>query len=260
MSLKYNSSMGFSMEEETQKISRSFGKQVRNQHFPIKDPRFLGRAAAATSMSRCAETGNSFPCDTGLTVLLSELQEKLSAQAGYRRLLEEADSFSHDHEKPWQHQPLIETPDLRIGLLTVFRFSSIPLHDHPGACGLLKVLSGKIRVGHYDLESSSENSQRVVWLNRKTVREYAVGESACYHRHSENVHQVTSLDSKSILLNMVVRPYDETKRSWYFPVTGFLPKERDLYVRVTKWPKAKTPHPPEPSDRQQGTRERKNER
>ena len=182
---------------------------------------------------------------------------KLSGQTHYQQILEEAYSFAPHHEKPWRHQPLIDTPHLRVGLLTVFRFSSIPLHDHPGACGLQKVLSGKIRVGHYDQESGLENSERVVWLNRKAVRDYAAGESACYHRDSGNVHQVTSLDSKSILLNMVVRPYDEKKRSWYFPVTGFIPKERDLYVRVSKSPGANTHHPSKPLDRQQGTRERK---
>jgi len=252
--------MGFSMDEETRKTSKPFGKQAGNQHFPVKEPWFLGRAASAVDEARCANSGNSFPCDAALSVLLSELQEKLSEQTGYQQLLEEAYSCTPSHEKPWQHRPLIDTPQLRVDLLTVFRFSSIPLHDHPGSCGLQKVLSGRVRVSHYDHESGFENNDRVVWLNRKAVREYAVGESACYHRHSENLHEVTSLNSQSIVLNMVVRPYDETKRSWYFPVTGFLPKERDLYVCISKSPGANTHHPSEPLDRQQGTRERKNER
>ena len=230
--------MGFSMDEETQKTSKHFGKQAGNQHCPIKDPRFLVRKATPVSGAQCAETGSSIQCDAGLLVLLSELQEKLSAQTGYQQLLEEAYSCSASHKKPWQHQPLIEAPHLRVALLTVSRFSAIPLHDHPGACGLQKVLSGRVRVSHYDRESVLENSGRVVWLNRKAVREYAEGESACYHWNSENLHEVTSLTSKSILLNMVVRPYDEKKRSWYFPVTDFLPKERNLYVRLSKSPRA----------------------
>ena len=231
------------MDEETPIVRGAAGKEVGNQHLPIKDPQFVGRTMTTVSMAQCAEMGSGLPCGAGLPALLSEIQDKLSEQARYQQLLEQADSCSPSLERSWQNQPLIDTPQLRVGLLTVFRFSSIPLHDHPGACGLQKVLSGRIRVTHYDQESGLENSERVVWLNRKAVREYAVGELAFYYRHSENLHEVTSVSTKSILLNMVVRPYDEKKRSWYFPVTGFLPRERDLYFRLSKSSRATVNRP-----------------
>lgn len=222
------------MNEGQQKSAMGFGREADCRRFLSQDLEFLQQTTAAVAELGCVGGDSVNRCEVELLQLLERIQSCLSVTDDYQQALRSAHHCSPRSDRPWRFNSLIDTPQLRVGLLTLFRFAAIPLHDHPGSCGVQWLLSGKVRVCNYDLEPGDKNGRRLVSLNRAVANEYQDGETASFHQQSGNLHEISSISARSVLLSLMVRPYDERDRSWYFPVSPFSETPRGLFTRVNK--------------------------
>ena len=120
----------------------------------------------------------------------------------------------------WGWQPIINKSDLRIGLLEIHREHSIPIHDHPGGCGTLIVLKGKLAVTTYQTRFDREMEKSgLVVLSKLGSQSFEEKEYAIITETEGNIHSLTSISDVSVVLDILLKPYDESRRTWYIPVS-----------------------------------------
>jgi hypothetical protein len=136
--------------------------------------------------------------------------------------------------QPWGWYPLIDTPILRVGLISLYRFFSIPLHDHPNAYGVHKVVSGKMRIRQYQFAPDLDRHHTLVSLERVSDRVLVKGESSTFTPSFRNLHELESDSSRCVVLSMMVNPYRPQDRSWYYQVPLTQSGNKGLYNRIRK--------------------------
>lgn len=123
---------------------------------------------------------------------------------------------------PVTYMHICETPVFSMGVFLLRAGASIPLHDHPGMNGMLKVLYGKVSVRCFD-KLDSEGVAPPVFdpplshseapsLCRSTLRcesEYSPGSSPCLLTpQQDNLHQIEALGGPAAFLDILAPPYD----------------------------------------------------
>lgn len=228
------------MERDLREICNCGGSGARRPAFSPEQLRPVVSAATALAGTDCGADRRNEHCDAALHRLLDRLRELLAQRQAFSQALATASTCAPCQAHPWRYQTMVDSPRLRAGLLTLFRFAPIPLHDHPGACGAQRVLSGRVQIERYDHSAGAGQSPQVVWLERTAEEDLTSGGSACFHRGSGNLHRLESLTARSVLLSVMIRPHQDGERAWYFPVHGFLPSKRGLYTRVKYHPRRTT--------------------
>lgn len=152
--------------------------------------------------------------------LLQGLHHQLKRTDAYQDLFADTGSW-HRSDRPWQWMRLFEDSRIRIGLLAVSADQPIPMHDHPGSSGVLLLLSGSLEIVQYNLAvpyTQYQNSSPVLLqqIEDSTLTE---GEATIFSDHVGNIHSLTSLESMSVVLQVLITPYQLAQRSWYFPVS-----------------------------------------
>lgn len=222
------------METEPEQTGLSASYNGVGQGASPRDIYRLVNDCAAVVHGSCGVRGENEVCGIKLRQLLDDLETVLSDSEAYQYTVLAASVCLPEQNQPWRYHPLLDTSLLRAGLLTLFRFAPVPLHDHPGACGVQKVLSGKVRVGSYDFGHQTEGSRHLVRLDQRATREITAGESTCYHRQSGNLHELASIAPRSVLLSLTFRPHQPQQRYWYFPAHGLPAGNQTLFNRLRK--------------------------
>jgi hypothetical protein len=140
-----------------------------------------------------------------------------------------ADTNTRSHQ-PWGWSPMLESPDLNVGALTVFMDSDIPLHDHPGSSGLLIVLRGRVRVQSYQVASAGDLRQvQPLELEQTGNVELDEGQYISFGPSENNIHSLHAIDDDCVLFDVLFSPYQPAQRSYFMPVTPQSPTG-SLYV------------------------------
>ncbi|KAK7919497.1 hypothetical protein WMY93_010781 [Mugilogobius chulae] len=105
---------------------------------------------------------------------------------------------------PVTYMHICETPVFSMGVFLLRSGTSIPLHDHPGMNGMIKVLYGKI--------SSLCRSML------HCVSEYSASSAPCLLTpHHDNLHQIEALGGPAAFLDILAPPYDpENNRDCHY--------------------------------------------
>ena len=150
--------------------------------------------------------------------VLGELHHALLGNApAYRATLEEALAAPpRPADSGWSWTVLVDNPLMRGGLLGVFAGYPIPAHDHPGSCGALFVLTGRLRVSWYTVRRRFPGD--LAELQQVAQHDCAPGEAALIDEGDRNIHQVVALTEHCLTLNLLVSPFIEAQRSWYLPI------------------------------------------
>ncbi|XP_068183146.1 2-aminoethanethiol (cysteamine) dioxygenase b [Antennarius striatus] len=121
----------------------------------------------------------------------------------------------HRGAPPVTYMHICETDHFSMGVFLLKSGASIPLHDHPGMHGLLKVLYGKVRISCFDrLErpAGSPHQASAAALRRSVVRstgEYTEDSGACVlYPDRDNLHQIDAVDGPTAFLDILAPPYD----------------------------------------------------
>ena len=102
----------------------------------------------------------------------------------------------------------------RVVLVVVNASAPIPVHDHPGSYAVQLLLSGTIKISHYEL--CKEGQGGLVRLKRNRVSTLQGGD-VDYVNKKENIHCVESLTKNAVMLNVQRLSRINAGKSWYFP-------------------------------------------
>ncbi|XP_072279910.1 2-aminoethanethiol dioxygenase [Pyxicephalus adspersus] len=131
-----------------------------------------------------------------------------------------APPISVPHNPPVTYMHICETESFSMGVFLLKGGTSIPLHDHPGMHGMLKVLYGKVRIMGFDKMEAVPPSELPPLLQpyqrssvfRAMLRssgEYGDSSPPCLlSPHRDNLHQISAVDGPAAFLDILAPPYD----------------------------------------------------
>jgi hypothetical protein len=131
----------------------------------------------------------------------------------------------------WGWKPYVSEPELNIGLLRIYKNNPIPIHDHPGASGVLLVLEGELKIDEFEIEHVVENeSIRLANLSRNHQKNLKTSQFSIITPDEGNIHSLSTTSDVCTVLDVLLQPYDESKRTWYLPVNEKISTENIFTV------------------------------
>lgn len=127
------------------------------------------------------------------------------------------------HNPPVTYMHICETDEFSMGVFLLKSGASIPLHDHPGMYGMLKVLYGKVRITCFDrldkstsVASDTQFKPPLLPFQRGALRSIlgSVGEfteesgPCILTPDRNNLHQIDAVDGPTAFLDILAPPYD----------------------------------------------------
>ncbi|MBT8122196.1 MAG: hypothetical protein KJO10_06660 [Gammaproteobacteria bacterium] len=143
---------------------------------------------------------------------LQSLQHLDVESAGFRDAVENAWESGN---RFWLWQRLANENGLQGGILQVDRGHDVPLHDHPGATGMLRVLTGTLEVWHFNEITGKDKDDSV--LQRVSRRTLQPGDTAVLLPEQGNIHALRALSPQCSMLDFFIPPYKRSQRNWYLP-------------------------------------------
>ena len=172
-------------------------------------------------------------CHHLLAENVRKMHQRLRSHGQFKAAIEAASACSPSVHHPWRFHLLGQSPLIRIGLLTIFKSSSIPLHDHPDSFGAQCVLAGEIRVRQYDQPGGLDERQKhVLTLSQPRDEVLGIGGFSTYLRDNRNIHELASIASRSVVLSLKIHPLQERERYWYCLAEGYSKSTDQVYTRV----------------------------
>ncbi|KAM8806194.1 2-aminoethanethiol dioxygenase [Eudromia elegans] len=120
---------------------------------------------------------------------------------------------------PVSYMHICETESFSMGVFLLRGGACIPLHDHPGMSGMLKVLYGTLRIACLDTLPAAAAAapppaaaaaagpwQRALLRSRQL---YTRASPPCLLApHTDNLHQIDAVDGPAAFLDILAPPYD----------------------------------------------------
>jgi len=119
----------------------------------------------------------------------------------------------------WLWQRLTKESTVKGGVLNIERDQDVPLHDHPGATGMIRVLTGEVEVWQFDraVKALDRSGDHAV-LELVTHRVMQPGDIAVLSPDSGNIHALRARSKQCSMLDYFIPPYERSERTWYRPV------------------------------------------
>ncbi|XP_041829200.1 2-aminoethanethiol (cysteamine) dioxygenase a [Melanotaenia boesemani] len=145
---------------------------------------------------------------------------------------------------PVTYMHICETEVFSMGVFLLRTGASIPLHDHPGMNGMLKVLYGKVNVRCFDKVEDSLTMSSVppsfhpplaplqmtsVWRSvPRSAIEYSESSGPCLLTPlRDNLHQIDAVEGPAAFLDILAPPYnpDDGRDCHYYKVLQMVAEE-----------------------------------
>ncbi len=119
----------------------------------------------------------------------------------------------------WLWQRMIKAQNIKGGILNIERKQLVQLHDHPGAIGMVRVISGETAVWQFDEVKQNEvhSGHVTAELNCVSRRILKPGDTAVLMPKKGNIHALRALTKECRMLDIFIPPYERSLRSWYQP-------------------------------------------
>jgi hypothetical protein len=125
----------------------------------------------------------------------------------------------------WLWQRMVKGENINGGILTIDSEQLVQLHDHPGATGLLRIISGEAEVWQFDekqqgthVSSESDQGSGEVELIRVSRHILKAGDTAVLTPDKGNIHALRAVSKQCSMLDFFIPPYERSQRSWYEPL------------------------------------------
>ncbi|XP_068161396.1 2-aminoethanethiol dioxygenase-like [Antennarius striatus] len=151
----------------------------------------------------------------------------------------DAREHSPAESPPVTYMHICETEAFSMGVFLMGPGASMPLHDHPGMNGMLKVLYGKVCISCYDkLEMNLApppqfeppvTPLQTPFLRRSVLRSVAEFSGDCgpclLTPVQDNLHQISAVEGPAAFLDILAPPYDpgEGRDCHYYRVLQVAP-------------------------------------
>lgn len=147
----------------------------------------------------------------------------------------------------WLWQRMIKANNINGGILNIEHDQIVPLHDHPGATGMVRIISGETEVWLFDevkggkgktnktkgSKSDDTSRQGVTELVRVAHRVLRPGDMALLTPEKGNIHALRAVSQQCSMLDFFIPPYKRSQRSWYEPLTNnWFDKERIVCQKI----------------------------
>lgn len=120
----------------------------------------------------------------------------------------------------WLWQRLTRKDDINGGVLTIEQGQDVPLHDHPGATGMVRVLAGELEVWQFDRTKTTKTveADSPAVLERVMHRVLRSGDTAVLSPQRGNIHALRARSKTCSMLDYFIPPYVRRERTWYEPL------------------------------------------
>ncbi len=180
-------------------------------------------ALGAVDKKRLAENG------------LKTLQQLDVSSTEFKHAVEESYETGNRY---WLWQRMIKQRNLNGGILTINDEQMVQLHDHPGATGLVRIISGEAEVWLFDEVRENKTGQKksdqgIAELTQVSRRILRSGDTAVLTPHKGNIHALRSVSKECRMLDFFIPPYEKSQRSWFEPLAeNWFDKERVLCQKI----------------------------
>jgi len=197
----------------------------------------LGMAVAPGAVAAVNRAGNNLVwadyCDEILQLALAYLEGAIPqpdmAARGVQllqRLNTSDDAFQAAVQTSWESgnrywlwQRLTKETGVTGGILTIDHKHAVPMHDHPGATGMIRVLKGEVEVWQYDCSEPSTTDGHAI-LDLMSHRILRPGDIAVLSPERGNIHALHAQSKSCHMLDYFIPPYRREKRTWYQPLNN----------------------------------------
>ena len=121
----------------------------------------------------------------------------------------------------WLWQRLMKAHNINGGILNIDSDQLVQLHDHPGATGMVRIISGEVEVWQFDEveQNRLQQKQGVAELRRFSHGTLKAGDTAVLTPKAGNIHALRSISKQCRMLDFFIPPYQRSDRHWYQPLT-----------------------------------------
>ena len=117
----------------------------------------------------------------------------------------------------WLWQRMLKKSNVNGGILNIDSSKLVQLHDHPGATGMLRIISGEAEVWHYDRIDTSKDGLTAE-LKLTSRRLLKPGDTAFLTPEKGNIHALRSVTAECRMLDFFIPPYEQSLRTWFEPL------------------------------------------
>jgi len=161
------------------------------------------------------------------------LMHKLLLSSSMYRNLANCSFNSLVRTKYWGWRSIHEDELGKVGLFSMYKDSPVPLHDHPGTCGVMMVLDGEAEVERYNLmETHQDNATsgltELKSCDRKLLKPYEI---TWFDETEGNIHGFEAKTDQCVLLKVQIPTVVKGSRSWYFPTCVFDREQKTIQAR-----------------------------
>jgi len=191
--------------------------------------------AGVTAGMRAHKTLSWTDCEAEMKQLASAYADRTITQSAMAargvQLLQNLDMADHEFQAAvqasyvsgnrfWLWQRLTKESDIKGGILNIEQGQDVPLHDHPGATGMVRVLSGEVEVWQFDRLDIAPAlvADGPAVLKRVAHRVLYPGDIASLSPDSGNIHALRARSKQCSMLDYFIPPYVRSERTWYRPV------------------------------------------
>ena len=140
----------------------------------------------------------------------------------------------------WLWQRMIKGQDINGGILNIDKNQLVQLHDHPGATGMVRIISGEVEVWQFDVLTQENGKkdkvaggQDVAELVRLSRRILKTGDMAVLTPEKGNIHALRAVSKQCRMLDFFIPPYKRSQRNWYEPLAeNWFDEERIVCRRI----------------------------
>ena len=123
----------------------------------------------------------------------------------------------------WLWQRMIKAQNINGGILNIDSDQLVQLHDHPGATGMVRIISGEVEAWQFDVLAQDERAkgageQGVAELVLVSHRVLKVGDMAVLTPDRGNIHALRAISKQCRMLDFFIPPYQRSQRNWYEPL------------------------------------------
>ena len=120
----------------------------------------------------------------------------------------------------WLWQRMIKQQNINGGILNIDSNQTVQLHDHPGATGMVRIISGETEVWLFDeVKQGETNSQQdIAQLVRVSRRVLRAGDTAVLTPNKGNIHALRAISKECRMLDFFIPPYERSQRNWFEPL------------------------------------------
>lgn len=160
------------------------------------------------------------------------MHKLLLSSTTYRNLVNSA--FNNlVRTKYWGWRSIHEDALGKVGLFSMYKDSPVPLHDHPGTCGVMMVVDGEVEVERYRLTEVSRKKEasglvEMESCDRKLLKPFEI---TWFDETEGNIHGFETKTEQCVMLKVQIPAMVSGSRSWYFPTCVFDSERKSIQAR-----------------------------